>query len=66
MTKEEFENEWCLKMGYPLSVFDSERVAMPCYCGHGACKGWKALLNDADRIAEHMESDGSPPSAKAE
>lgn len=60
MTKEEFMAEWCAKMSYPLSVFDKERVALPCYCGGNACKGWKSLRNDPDRIAEHMEFDGLP------
>lgn len=55
---------WCAKTGRPLSVFDSQRVAVRCYCGGNACRGWKALLNDPDRIEEHMESDGLPPNGK--
>jgi hypothetical protein len=61
MTEQEFITEWCAKTGFERSVFDSgERVAVRCYCGGNACKGWKSLVNDPDRLREHMESDGEP------
>lgn len=59
MTKEEFMVEWCAKSGFDHSVFDTgERVAVPCYCGGGACKGWRSIQNNPERLREHFETDG--------
>lgn len=64
MTEQEFITEWCSKIGGSRAVFDSgERVAVRCYFGGNACHGWRALLNDLDRLEEHAMSDGDPGNA---
>lgn len=55
ITKTEFERQYCERSSITLKRYRGWFITLPCSCDYEECRGWAAVHNHPDMVADHIE-----------
>ena len=54
LTKQRFEQNYCLRSSITLDFYKEHFVTLPCACKADTCEGWAAVSNNPQALKSHL------------